>query len=181
MEAGLAQSFFGLGQLAPHPVQLRELIVRGTEPRLVGRIGQPLAGTLRFTQRVHPIAPELQDLRVAQQALTAVEHQLRLCGAPAGQRRGPLLSPPPVEDLLAARQHAAVDVAGHDRATPRPSSPRPWLHPAALRPQAAPAQTDQRPTLPMNAERHEVAVGESLSDRGGAGEGDRRGVAVAFA
>jgi hypothetical protein len=45
------------------------------------------------------------------QTLTAVEHQFRLRLTPAAERRGPLLGPAHVEDLLAPLDHRAVQVA----------------------------------------------------------------------
>ena len=126
-------------------------------------LGQPLAGTLGFPHRVHPLAPELQDLGVAQQALTPVEHQLRLSGAPAGQRRGPLLGPSPVEDLLAARQHAAVDIAGHDRRhLARRYRDHGFIQQRYPLGTGRPSRISARP-CPWVPERHQVAIGESLA------------------
>jgi hypothetical protein len=104
----------GLG-LAPQAVELADLVEGRANASLTWRSGQSLAGAPRLVERVGPASVELEDFRAAEEALPPERHQIGLKGAPPGQRGGPFPCPAPVEDLLAARDHAAVHIARHDR------------------------------------------------------------------
>ncbi len=79
------------------------------------RVREPLGGPLGLLHGVRPGAVEGHDLGAVDQALAPEGDQLRLGGAPAGQRRRPLLGPAQVVDLLAGFDHGAVDDPGHHR------------------------------------------------------------------
>jgi hypothetical protein len=99
------------GDLTLEPVELGPYVVRGTQDRLTDGPDEPVAGALHLDLGVRPRPMQQHELGTMHQTLTAVEHQFRLRLTPAAERRGPLLGPAHVEDLLAPLDHRAVKVA----------------------------------------------------------------------
>ena len=180
MQARLPVGRLGFHPLPADPPQLGELVAGGAEPGLARRVGEPLARPPRLGHRVGPLAVELHQLGPAQEALAAVGHQVRLGGAPAGERGGPLLRATPVEDLVAAGDHPAVHVARDERrdlaggdGDHRLVEQRHTLE--------RPPQPDQGPALPVAGERDQIGVVESLARRRRAREGVGNGLAAQLA
>jgi hypothetical protein len=92
-------------------VELGPHVARGAERRLVRRLGEPIACPLRLGHGIRPRTAEQHQLGAVNQALAAVEHQLRLRVTPAAQRRRPLLGPTHVKHLLATLDHRAIQVS----------------------------------------------------------------------
>jgi hypothetical protein len=106
---------------------------------------------------------QLQDLRPVDQALAGEGGHLRLLVAPGGQRGGPLMGAPPLQDLLAGIDHRAVQVAGEHRRQ-LPGHDR--HHRLVQQPQALvdPARPYHGPALEAERERDQVGIGEPPAD-----------------
>ena len=89
-------------ELAAQSVQLGDLIERGAECRLSGRLGQTLARQPRFVERIGPAAPERNDLGTMHQALAAIRHHVGLRVAPAAQCLRPLAGASDVDPTTVA-------------------------------------------------------------------------------
>jgi hypothetical protein len=113
--AGLPVSLFGPAELAAQAMDLGVLIECGPCRRLGGFAKEALACALRGSLRVLPRAVHLENLGAANQALTAVRHQVGLRLAPVAQRCRPLLGPAEIEDLEAPLDHAAVHITRDER------------------------------------------------------------------
>jgi hypothetical protein len=111
---GAAVVGLGVGQLAPQPVELTELVVRHPDRR-VRWFGEPFARPLGLGHRLSPLAAHLQDLRPVHEALTPVRHETGLRRAPPVERGGPLPGTAQVEGLLTGVDDGAVHDSRHDR------------------------------------------------------------------
>ena len=112
---GLPVRHLCLSELTPEAVELGPHVISGAEGRLARRLGQPVACPLHLRHGIRPRTAEQHQLGAVDQALAAVEHQLRLRVAPAAERRRPLLGPTHVEHLLAPLDHRAVEVSDRRR------------------------------------------------------------------
>ena len=94
------------------------------------------------------------------------------------QRRGPLLRAAQLVDLLARRDHAAVDDPGDDR---RQLTGGGRDHRLVEQAEALPHATrpDQPAALPVHREREEIAIAEALADLGRSGSCRGRALEVA--
>ena len=120
------------------------------------------------------------QLGPVEQALAPVGDQVRLGGAPAGQHGRPLLGPAQVEQLLAALEHAAVDVAhDHGRQLARLDGHHHLVQQG--HPGAGLAQPDQGPAGAHAGQGDQVGLAPAVGGGGRlleAGEGGR-GLALA--
>ena len=105
--------------------------------------------------------------------MTAERDEIRLGLAPVGQRRGPLLRPTQIEDLLARLDHAAIDGPGdHLRYLVRRDGDHRLVEQGHSLDD--PSLRDQRPALNVAGDRHQLDVTEPIADLGGP-TGDRMG------
>ena len=180
--AGLAReaiAFFGQVELAAKPVQLGEL---GAGRAQVGRrrlARQPLAGAPRFVDRARPVPAELHHLGPAHETASAKRRHVRMRRAPSRQRRRPFLRAPPVEQLVARADHAAVDDPGDEG---RDLAARHAEHHLVeeREPFGLPLQAQQRAADAVARERRHVRVAELGADRCGFAEERVRALDVAF-
>ena len=169
----------GLRELPAQPVQLGLLVAgHADHRRRAGGVGEPVAGLPHLVHGLLPRAVELHEFGAMHQTLTAEGHQIRLRITPAGQRRGPLLRPPQIEDLLARRDHTAIGDPGnrrghltggdrdHDLVEQRDTLGRL-------------CQPDQRLAPAEPGQRLQVGVAETPADLGGPAEGGARGRGIA--
>ena len=74
--------------------------------------GEPIAGVSGLDEGFGPRAEQLEDLGAVQEAVAAVEHELLLGVAPAGERLRPGSASAEVEQLRAGVDDGAVGVTG---------------------------------------------------------------------
>ena len=163
------------GEPAAQPVDLGELIVGGARLRLRRRSGEPLAGALRLAEGVRPGAVQAHQLGAADEAVRAEGDEVGVGGAPALERRRPLLGAAEVEERVARADDAAVHGAGDERAD---LAARHGDHHLVeeRHPLARPAHAQQAAALAVARHHHEVGVSEPRADPGGLQEaGVRRG------
>ena len=96
-------------------MDLRLPVERPAGGPAVGGVGEPLARPPGLLDRLRPCPVQVQDLGAMDQAPAGEGDHVRLLAAPGRQRLGPLVGAPPLQDLLAALQHRAVDRADHHR------------------------------------------------------------------
>src|SRR5262249_43541532 len=110
-----------------------------------------------------PRAAELHDLRAMNQTRSGEGHELRLCLAPAAQRRRPFARAIQRVGLLAGSDRVAVDESRYNRRQFAAGRPDHRLVEAtqAFR---EPALPDQRASLEASPERAEVAVFVAVAD-----------------
>ena len=112
--AGASVRRFGIRELSPESMELGRLVHRLAEG-FIG-LGESLARLPRLGGGALPCAVELTQLGAVEEALPAEMHELWLGLAPGIERRGPLLRPAQVEDLVACRDDRAVrDAHDHRR------------------------------------------------------------------
>jgi len=175
---GLAVGGLGVGQLAPQPVQLAELVVRHPDGG-VGRVAEPLARQPSLGLGVVPGSLQLEDLGPVHETLPPVGDEPGLAGAPALERGSPLPGTLEVERLLAGVDDGAVDDARHDgRGLPGGDRDHRLVEQChALVPAAHP---EQRLAPPDGTQSGEIGVSEACRERGGLGEAvERAGVVAA--
>src|SRR6266540_2291279 len=100
------------------PLEAKELpllVERLAGRRPVHRLLAAVARQPRLFERVLPGAVQLLDARAMCETSAREGHHLRLLVAPASESVGPLASAAWLERLFAARDHAAIDDAGHER------------------------------------------------------------------
>jgi hypothetical protein len=150
-------------------VNLGLLVEGGADRGLAGRLGEAFAGPPRFVQGVGPVTVELHELGPVHQALTAVEHQVRLRRTPTAQTRSPFLRPAQIERLLARLDHAAVDVPGEDRRdVARTDGDHDLVEQRHARGDLA--HEDQRASPTHAGDGDEFRVAEAIADLGGLAE-----------
>src|SRR5262252_7646541 len=86
-----------------------------SESGLRKRLGEPLAGALRFLQGIRPCAAQLHDFGPVQEAGTMKSNHFGLSSAPLAQSRCPFMSTPKVERLIAGFDDTAIDGPRNDR------------------------------------------------------------------
>ncbi len=176
---GLPVAVLGLRELPAQPVQLGLLVAgHADHHRRAGGITKPVAGLPHFVHGIGPRAVELHELGAMHQALTAERHQIRLGIAPAGQRRGPLLRPAQIEDLLTRRDHPAVGDPGNHRGHLAGGDRHHDLV-EQCDTLGRRCQPDQRLTPAKPGQRLQVRVTETPADLGGPAEGGARGRGIA--
>ena len=176
---GLPVAVLGLRELPAQPVQLGLLVAgHADHRRRAGGIGEPVAGLPHFVHGIRPSPVELHELGAMHQALTAEGHQVRLRAAPAGQRRGPLLRPAHIEDLLTRRDHTAVGDPGNHRGH-LAGGDRDHDLVEQCDTLGRRCQPDQRLTPAETGQRLQVRVAETPADLGGPAEGSARSRGVA--
>ncbi len=137
-----------------------------------------LAGLADLVHSVGPLAAQLHDFRAVHQALAAVGLEVLLSGAPAAQRRCPLLHTAHVEDFPASEDHGTVDDASRDcgHLASRDRHHRFVQHRHALRGQAL---RNQRLALSQRPEHSQVGIVEPVRYLGHLNEGALRGLGIA--
>jgi hypothetical protein len=157
------------GDLTLEPVELGPYVVRGTQDRLTDGPDEPVAGALHLDLGVRPRPMQQHELGTMHQTLTAVEHRFRLRLTPAAERRGPLLGPAHVEDLLAPLDHRAVQVADRRR---RHLSRRDRHHGVVEQGHALGdlPDVDEAAALTDPGERAQLGVVEAVADSGSVSE-----------
>ena len=103
----------GVGEPTAQTVEIADASVGAADDRR--RRVTEIADSSRLVERIVPVPTELEDLGTVQQALTAVEHEMRVPVAPVAQDGSPVGDAPDVEELVTRIDHCAVDVTHRDR------------------------------------------------------------------
>jgi hypothetical protein len=127
-------------------------------------VRQPFARAPGLLGRFVPRAVQLQQFRAPHQALTAERHHVGVRGAPRGQGRGPLLSPPKIEDVVAGAEHAAIHDARDERAH-FPGGDRNHHLVETREAGRYLVQVQQHAAFPVAGQRHHVGAADAVANR----------------